>query len=417
MRHFNGTKFLLLLAGLVFSALVLYQLPPVNQRLSWRIDFFTTYVRGVFRPAQAVPTPLVLVPESEPSPTPTVTSLPSLTSSPTPGATATPIPSPTPLPDSVSLPAPTWEKQDINNCGPAALAMHLRMFGWGGDQFTISDLIKPVREDRNVNVEELVYYVRTRAGWLNAEFRVGGTVDLLKQFLAASIPVMIEESFYFDEPFWPNDDLWAAHYQLLTGYDEHTQTFTGQDSFYGPDQIIPYDVLDKHWKIFNRVYILIYLPDQEPTIRAILGEDWDVTTNRQNALETAEAEVETDPEDAFAWFNIGSNLVYFGRYAEAARAYDQARILGLPQRMLRYQFGPFFAYFHSGRIDELLTLTTYALERTPNAEEALLWHGWGHYRLPQPDVNEAIRLWRRALEANPNSQDALYALDFVGASP
>jgi tetratricopeptide (TPR) repeat protein len=417
MRHFTVTKLLLLLAGLVVSALLLYQLPPVNQRLSWRIDFLQTYLRGVFRPAQAVPTPLALVPESEPSPTPTVTSLPSPTSSPTPGATATPIPSPTPLPDSVSLPAPTWEKQDINNCGPAALAMHLRMFGWGGDQFTISDLIKPVREDRNVNVEELVYYVRTRAGWLNAEFRVGGTVDLLKQFLAAGIPVMIEESFYFDEPFWPNDDLWAAHYQLLTGYDEQAGTFTGQDSFYGPDQIIPYDVLDEHWKIFNRVYILIYLPDQEPTIRDIMGEDWDVATNRQNALETAEAEVEADPEDAFAWFNIGSNLVYFGRYAEAARAYDQARILGLPQRMLRYQFGPFFAYFHSGRIDELLTLTAYALERTPNAEEALLWHGWGHYRLPQPDVNEAIRLWRRALEANPNHQDALYALDFVGASP
>lgn len=417
MRHFNVTKLLLLFAGLVVSALLLYQLPPVNQRLSWRIDFLQTYVRGVFRPAQAVPTPLALAPESEPSPTPTVTSLPSPTPSPTPGPTATLIPSPTPLPDSVSLPAPAWERQDINNCGPAALAMHLRMFGWTGDQFTISDVIKPVREDRNVNVEELVYYVRTRAGWLNAEFRVGGTIDLLKQFLAAGIPVMIEESFYFDEPFWPNDDLWAAHYQLLTGYDEQTQTFTGQDSFYGPDQLIPYDVLDEHWKIFNRVYILIYLPDQEPTVRDILGEDWDVATNRQNALETAEAEVEADPEDAFAWFNIGSNQVYFGRYAEAARAYDQARILGLPQRMLRYQFGPFFAYFHSGRIDELLTLTTYALERTPNAEEALLWHGWGHYRLPQPDVNEAIRLWRKALEAQPNYQDALYALDFVGASP
>ena len=27
---------------------------------------------------------------------------------------------------------------------------------------------------------------------------------------------------------------------------------------------------------------------------------------------------------------------------------------GLPQRMLRYQFGPFFAYFHTGRIDDLL---------------------------------------------------------------
>jgi hypothetical protein len=47
----------------------------------------------------------------------------------------------------------------MNNCGPASLALYLRYYGWQGDQFTISELLKPRREDRNVNVEELVYYV------------------------------------------------------------------------------------------------------------------------------------------------------------------------------------------------------------------------------------------------------------------
>jgi hypothetical protein len=88
--------------------------------------------------------------------------------------------------------------------------------------------------------------------------------------------------------------------------------------------------------------------------------------------------------NAFAWFNLGSNLVYFERYAEAARAYDQARQLGLPQRMLRYQFGPFFAYFFSSRNADLLSLTEYALKITPNSEETLLWRGWGHYRDGKP---------------------------------
>jgi tetratricopeptide (TPR) repeat protein len=421
MRNLSVPKILLAVGGLLLLTLLVYQLPPVKQRLSWRLDFFMAYVRGVIYPVEPLPTPLpaaaLAAALTEPVPTPRATIPPTPTSTPKPGPTSTPLPSPTPLPDQVSLPAPAWEKQDINNCGPAALTMDLRYFGWEGDQYAISDLIKPVREDRNVNVEELVYFVRTRAGWLNAEYRVGGDLELLKQLLAAGIPVMIEESFHFEEPYWPNDDLWAAHYQLLTGYDDSSETFTGQDSYYGPDQQIPYDILDANWKIFNRVYILIYPPEQENQVKTILGPNWEVDANRQHALEVAQAETEADDQDAFAWFNLGSNLVYFGRYGEAAHAYDQARTIGLPQRMLRYQFGPFFAYFHSGRIDELTTVTEYALERTPNAEEALLWRGWAYYRQPEPDLNHAIEMWRKALEAHPDYQDALYALDFVGASP
>jgi hypothetical protein len=44
-------------------------------------------------------------------------------------------------------------------------------------------------------------------------------------------------------------------------------------------------------------------------------------------------------KNAFAWFNQGTNLTYFQRYSEAAQAYDTARSIGLPQRLLRYQFG------------------------------------------------------------------------------
>ena len=168
------------------------------------------------------------------------------------------------------------------------------------------------------------------------------------------------------------------------------------------------------WKIFNRVYFLVYLPDQENTIKAILGGDWDENFNRQHALETAQAETLKNPEDALAWFNVGSNQVYFERYAEAAEAYDKARDLGLPQRMLRYQFGPFLAYFHAGRMDDLTALVDYALQRTPNSEEALVWKGWGLYR--QGDTIGAMESFREALKANPTSTDAQYGLDFLGAA-
>ncbi|MBN2146597.1 MAG: tetratricopeptide repeat protein [Anaerolineales bacterium] len=409
----------LALLGLAVAGILLYQIPAVKQRLDWRIDLALTYLRGVVNPAQPVPTPEQTTGATiDVQPTPTMISSPTLAANQptyTPAPTETPFPTPTPLPGAISLPPPAWEKQGPNNCGPASLAIYLRYYGWDGDQETIAEVVKPLDEDRNVNPEELVYFVRNHAGWLNTEFRVGGDIALLRQLLAAGFPVLIEESFYFDTPYWPNDDLWAAHYLLLTGYDDSTQTFTGQDSFHGANQTIAYQTLDKDWKIFNRVYLLVYLPQQEETVRTILGDNWDADANRLHAQEVALEETQDNPNDAYAWFNLGSNLVYFGRYGEAVAAYDTARTLGLYQRMLRYQFGPFFAYFHNGQTDELIGLTEYALQRTPNSEEALLWHGWALYR--QGDTQKAITDWQKALEANPTYQDALYALNFVGASP
>jgi len=421
MQHKFILKFL---AGAVFAGLLaflLYQIPPIRDRLSWRFELLAAYVGGVIYPADRAPTPqptsLARASSAPASATPgaaeTATAAQNtpatLLPSPTP---APPTPTPTPPPAQVKLEAPDYERQDINNCGPAALSTYLRYYGWEGDQFSISDLIKPVREDRNVNVEELVYYVRNQAGWLNIEYRVGGSLEQIRRFLAAGIPVMIEETFHMDEPFWPRDDLWAGHYLVITGYDDNRKVFTAQDTYYGANIAVEYAELDQNWKSFNRVLILVYRPDQQPVVESILGTDWDVDTNRQHALEQSQEETEADPKDALAWFNLGSNLVYFERYVEAAEAYDTARSLNLPQRMYRYQFGPFLAYFHSQRNPDLLALTEYALQRTPNSEEGLLWRGWALYR--DGGTGQAAEQFRKALDARPGYEDALYALSFIG---
>lgn len=389
----------------------LYQSPSIR----WQVDLALTYLRGEIHPVGEMPTPLPY-PTLTVAPTQSPTAIPFLTPT-QPGPTPTLIPSPTPLPQTVLLSAPAYEAQDWNNCGPATLAMYLRYYGWEGDQKDIAKVIKPVREDRNVNVEELVYYVRTRAGWLNAEYRVGGNVDLLKKLLANGFPVVIEESTTLDRSFWSGDDQWAGHYLLLLGYDETSQQFAVEDSFVPQKKTISYVEIDQNWQAFNRVFILVYLPSQQQQIESLLGDDWDPDLNRQRALETAQTETNLTPDNPFAWFNLGSNLVYFERYGEAAMAYDKAISLGLPQRMLLYQFGPFFAYFHSGRTNDLLNVTNYVLTlpSQPVSEEPLLWHGWALYRLGK--VQEAIADWRKALEANPNYQDAIYALNFVGVSP
>jgi tetratricopeptide (TPR) repeat protein len=325
-------------------------------------------------------------------------------SSPTPALT------PTPLPLAVSLPAPKWEKQDWNNCGPATLAFGLRFYGWEGDQFDISDLLKPDRGDRNVNIDELVYYVRTQAGWLGADYRVGGTLEILKRFIATGYPVIIEKG-YIIESEGP-DAGWAGHYLLLTGYDDTGEFFTAQDSFMGPDEIVSYATLYEGWRAFNYVYMYIYPSEQSATIETFLLADADLDVNRNRTLQRMQEMVETDPEDAYSWFNLGTNLLYFENYGLAAQAYDNALVLGLPWRFTRYQFGPYIAYYNQGRFQDIIDLADATLKRTNKAEESMLWRGWARYRLG--DTMGAVEDFRAALKVNPNYFDAQYALDYVG---
>jgi tetratricopeptide (TPR) repeat protein len=398
--------------GAVLTAVVLwgaYQLPSVRYHLEWRFDAALSTLRGWFIPGETLPVPVGA--EWVESSPPVIATLPHQT--PTLSPRIELVPTATPLPASVLLESPEWEKQDWNNCGPATLALGLRFYGWDGDQFDISALLKPDRGDRNVNIEELAFYVRTRAGWLAADYRVAGDLPTLKRFLAAGYPVIIEKG-YIIEGERP-DAGWAGHYLLLTGYDDVSGTFTAQDTFIGRDEEVTYEVVEQGWRAFNRVYMILYPIEQRDRIEALLGPALNEDANREHGLEIAMNETEEDPEDAFAWFNLGTNLLYFERYEEAAQAYDRSLSLGLPWRFTRYQFGPYIAYFNAGRYQDIIDLADATLARTNKAEESMLWRGWAFYS--QGDLFAAIEDFRAALKVNPNYVDAHYALEYVGASP
>jgi uncharacterized protein YvpB len=361
-------------AGLLMVALTLSQTPAIKSRLAWRYEVARIYTKNLLHPVGNVPTAVPSTPQPTIPASPTITLTPDLVDTPVPAT-----PTLAPPPAQALLASPPYEKQTPNNCGPAALSMMLHMFGWSGDQKTISDVIKPVNGDRNVNPEELWYWVSNYAGWLRLEYRVGGDLVTLKRLIAANYPVIIEgtTSLNPDDTGWPDDDLWAAHYLLLTGYDDTTQTFVAQDAYKGPDKQVPYEQVESEWKPFNYVYMIVYLPEQEAEVQTLLGSNWDKDSNRQHALELAQAATVKDPNDAFAWFNVGSN--------------------------------------QSNRNDDLLALTDYALQRTDMSEETWLWHGWALYR--KGDTNGAVENWRKALAVHPGYKDALYALGFVGATP
>ncbi len=319
------------------------------------------------------------------------------------------------VPDSVLLTPPIFDPkrdyQDWNNCGPATLALGLRYWGWQGDQFTISELIRPQRQDKNVNIEELAGYIISSADGLQAEVRTGGDLSRLEALIAGGYPVIIEEAFKVEKSAWPGDDLWAGHYLLLTGYDQSSRLFTVQDSYHGPDQLISYADIANNWQAFNHIYLVIFPKDDLPKMKTLLAKDWPVQDNIKRTAAALQNQVQMEPGNAFAWFNLGSSLNALQDYESAVRAFDKARALGLPQRMLRYQFGPLLAAYKTGDNKDLAVLADYALQISPDSEEALLFKGWA-YELTGDHLS-AITLFHKALEANPHFQEAEKALEIV----
>lgn len=379
-----------------------------------------------------VPTPLALLDLS--TPTPELTPLPEATSATVPSpsrppATAVPTRAPTRLSAASNLPprvALTNFRQDyqrFNNCGPATLAILLSHFGRSETQYDLAPLLKGTPDDRNVNPEEIAALVQPYG--LHAVVRVNGDENEMKSFLAQGVPVMIENWFV------PRLKDASGHYRLLTGYDDTGTAstrgvglsvefggndpgtemgyFIAQDSYTGPNVKLPYRSWDKDWAVFNRTYLVIYTDAQAAIVKAVIGDNADDATMYARARDVAQREIAANGNDAYAWFNLGSSLVGLGKYADAGQAFDYARQLKLPFRMLWYQFGPYEAYNRSGRYQEVISLANATLATFSGLEESLYYRGQAQLALGQKDAARAS--FQLALKANPRFTPAQQALD------
>ena len=376
-------------------------------------------VRTVGATSRPVATPMP-TPPSTAEPPPATTTL-ATAASPAPASPdPQPAPSETPqatlpppvVPPAVQLSGLTHVWQTWNNCGPATLAMNLSHCGLKISQADVAATIRPNKEDKNVSPDELAAFAQAQG--LHAIARVNGDPDRLRQLLASGIPVLVET---WHEPK-PNDGM--GHYRLLTGYDDAAQVWIAYDSYdaTGVDPKkpyagirIPYEQLDPLWTVFNRPYVVVHTDALAAQIETIIGEDSDDMAMWQRALSDAQNAVKHDPRDAFAWFNLGSDLTALGRYDEAVEAYDRARPIGLPWRMFWYQFGAFQAYYQVGRYDEVVALANTTLRTARYVEELYYWRGLA--QLGQGKPAEARASFEKSLEMNQNyaqAADALAAL-------
>jgi hypothetical protein len=366
-------------------------------------------------PATALPVTFTPPPHSDIALPPTETPTP-VPPTPTPTLPATPTATPLPFPASVRLTGFYHLFQEWNNCGPATMAMTMSYFGLQLSQTDTAKVMKPNPEDRNVSPQEMTAFVNEQTPY-RAITRVNGDMETVKRFLANGIPVILEIGIE------PPGELrwmgWYGHYMLVVAYDDALERFWMYDSWLGtgseplsnadPDgRALSYADVARDWPHFNRNYIAIYRPEQAQLVADIVGEDMDDAVMWQNALAQAQQDAQADPNNAFYWFNLGTSLNEAGDYESAAQAFDQARAIGLPWRMLWYQFGPLEAYLQTGRYDDVIVLADATLKDRPYFEEVFYYKGLA--LAAQGDVNGARDNLQRAADFNPNFAPAAEAL-------
>jgi hypothetical protein len=379
--------------------------------------------------ATATPIPPTQTPTIQPSPTSaTVNEIEATATTIVEPATETPIPptataeivaTPTAVPLFTTLDNVNITRQNFNNCGPANLSIVLNYWGDTTTQLEASSYLKPNPEDRNVSPWQLSDYVNENTP-LRSTVHSGGNIDILKNLIAAGFPVIIEKGYV------PNaNEGWLGHYLTVFGYDENTRTFRSHDTYIGPfdnsGRVDSYEEIEKGWQMFNYTFFVIYRPEQENEVNAILGETLlDTELMWQNAALIAEAQIEADAENAFAWFNLGTSLTRLGEntgesryYQQGASAFDQAFVLGVPPRVVWYQFRPYIAYMKTERYQDMLDLANSTLETTGgrNVEETYLYQG--HALAFLGDINGARAAYQKGLELNRNAYQIQWALDSI----
>jgi hypothetical protein len=370
-----------------------------------------------------------VTPSITPSPTPNVTATPataggaetavSPTATPSPTPSPTPMPTPPPPPPQASIDGLIAVKQGFNNCGPANLTIVLDYFGDDTTQEDAAAYLKPNEEDRNVSPWQISDYVNEFTE-LRSTVHSGGDLRMIKQFVAAGLPVVIEKGY---EP--SNATGWYGHYLTVYGYDDEKEEIYTRDTNLGPfdgrPRIDSYEEFSHWWQQFNYTFYVVYEPEQEALVQSLVPEPlrereemWQFTTD------LARQEIDADPENVFAWFNLGVSQTRLGEltgdaayYESGAAAFDEARSIGLPPRALYYEHRPFMAYWKIGRLDDVMELTGAMLDTVggPHIEE-IHWYR-GHALAAQGDLWGAREAYSNALEANPNFYPAQQSRDWV----
>jgi hypothetical protein len=305
--------------------------------------------------------------------------------------------------------------QDLNNCGPTTLTMALGFYGYpddhAEDQYPAADYLKPDPHDQNVSFWQMADYVNLQIGeqyGVRALVRRGGTLELLKALSAADFPLILGKGM--DIP----DEGWVGHFVFMIGYDDAAGAILTYDSYkgHGDFQGLPYryDKLEPLWQEFNRVFMVVYPPEREAELQALMGPLWDENAGWEQARRNAEALLAENPDSRWANMNLGEALTALGDYAGAAAAYDLALFQAgeqLPWRALWYLHGAFRAYYEVGDFERVEKLAKRVRQNTRYIEDINYYLAL--VQAAQGNTEAALELLAEVLDFNPNYYPAAQA--------
>lgn len=292
------------------------------------------------------------------------------------------------LPSRAVLPLMPFIAQTLNNCVPATISMALSTFDINVSQEVTRLALRTGHGDKNVFMYEAEEYLQNEHG-LGSKLFYNGTDEILKRLLASGYYILIESIFE------PGSDI--GHNIILRGYDDEKGVFIITDTYAGPTIEMSYEQFAPTWKAFNRDYIPVYKKEDSAKIRDIIGPDYNATNMYRSAIARNKIDVQKDPSDMYAWFNIGTSHYALGEYKEAEKAFDTSRKLGWPKRILWYQPQPVQTYNMVGRYETALELARSGLvanESYPELhyESAVALKGLGRIAEAKKEAEKTLSL-------------------------
>lgn len=252
------------------------------------------------------------------------------------------------------LPNITHVFQTFNNCGPASLSMALSYYGVYESQQTIGLELRPYQnpqgdnDDKSTTLDELAD--KSEDYGFTALHRPAGDINMLLNFVNNDMPVIT--------PTWTkvNEDI--GHYRVVKGYDLTSNEIIQDDSLQGKNLSYSFNEYSELWSKFNYEYLVLVPRDKLAIAKQIVGENYDEEIAWENSKKISEADLQKNPNNVYARFNLLVALYNLGDYQQAIAEYEKIEDK-LPSRTLWYQIEPILSYFEVGNYSKVFEISDY----------------------------------------------------------
>jgi hypothetical protein len=239
-----------------------------------------------------------------------------------PSIVAEALPTPAGAPARAVFPEMKHVWQSLNNCGPAAVVMALSTLGVDANQETARLALRGTDVRRGMGPQGVGPWVKDNFD-LRSTWRNGGTIDTIKSLVANGFAPMVTQ--------WMQDP-WVsriAHWRTVRGYDDAASVVYVNDSMLGNMVSLPYEWFGRNWQSFSYRYMVIYKPEDEKLLKAIMGPQVSDSIMRRDLYQRAKSEALTQNTN-FAWLAYGEAAYSFGMFEEAVAAFEKGLSMGSP---------------------------------------------------------------------------------------